>query len=162
MSNRHSHHLATRKAQEATQTKPSSRRRDSERTKRHQTNTTHALGARTTEGATISPNTTTFVLPLISGCHTVWGCFVNFSRSRKQSKSSKKPETSEKIGNARRFLARAFAIFPKFRVSSLICFASLILKIYKTSPHSMAAADKWEYNRGEIVNCQVWSLQVLL
>ena len=45
VSNRHSHHLVTRKAQEATQTKPSSRRRDSERTKRHQTNTTHALGA---------------------------------------------------------------------------------------------------------------------
>ena len=79
---------------------------------------------RTTKESTIFPNITPFALPLISGCHTVWGCFVNFSRSRKQSKSSKKPETSKKIAKARRFLARAFANFPKFRVSCLICFAS--------------------------------------
>ena len=45
MSNRHNHHLATREAQEATQTKADSRRRHSERTKRRQTNPTQALGA---------------------------------------------------------------------------------------------------------------------
>ena len=45
VSNRHNHHLVTRKAQEATQTKPGSRRRHSERAKGHQTNTTHTLGA---------------------------------------------------------------------------------------------------------------------
>ena len=45
VSNRHNHHLATRKAQEATQTKPSSRRHHSERAKRHQTKPTQALGA---------------------------------------------------------------------------------------------------------------------
>ena len=45
VSNRHNHHLVTRKAQEATQTKADSRRRHSERTKRHQTNPTQALGA---------------------------------------------------------------------------------------------------------------------
>ena len=45
VSNRHNHHLVIRETQEATQTKADSRRRHSERAKRHQTNPTQALGA---------------------------------------------------------------------------------------------------------------------
>ena len=78
----------------------------------------HALGARTKKGTTISPNIMVFVRPFISGCHTVWGCFVNFSRSRKQSKSSKKPETSKKLQTRADFwrallqFSRSFGFLP--------------------------------------------------
>ena len=45
VSNRHNHHLVDREAQETTKTKPGSRRRHTERTKRQQTNPTQSLGA---------------------------------------------------------------------------------------------------------------------
>ena len=64
------------------------------------------------------------VLPFISGCHTVWGCFVDFSRSRRQSTSSKKLETSGKLQKRAPKICARFQFFPKFRVSCLICFAS--------------------------------------
>ena len=76
------------------------------------------------------------VLPFISGCHTVWGCFVNFQDQGGKANQGRNPKLRENCKSARQKSARVCNFFEVSGfLLDLLCF--LDLEKFTKHPHTV-------------------------